>query len=585
MTISLTGVTATQAAIIVPRGTSGDLEYSYRNTRYENSYATISNMITERITSNAYLWQPWFATMGFSLALSQDRSSTSNNVDTSNHFTTGEANLNVLPSSSFPFTARYVVSDTRLDNNSTNDNPLLALSTARQFTRNQLQLAQGMNGQLYRLTLRYNQDEAKSDLGEEYTQEGYGFDYSLRGNKQNLNANALFQSQSNNQSSNESDNTVVAINHDYYPTSYTTVDSLASHVKSNNYYTTSLSGLTQQVTSTIDQASTNLAWRSSTQPLRLYGGLRVHQMDYLLDNGTSSNTLNNEGFNSSLGASYQFTERLLGSVNGQYGALRSDSSDLRTHNENATLSYSSERRALRAFDYGWNSALSGTNQQSGESRAQTGVLSLGHSASRSWSLEQRSSVRLSLSQTLEEGYTHSSGPVAIGYTSGVSGETRRLNHSLNVGWMGIDMSGSSMVQLTVSDARGILGDESNSQMVNAQLSRSQILDNRSSLNGNLTWQSWHHTVPGVPDYGVGQTTSASAGYRYARPFTLQRVAFVSDLRLSDIQPAIGPSTQETYWDNRFTHEIGLMRSSLGLTFRDHLDVQSTMLMLSVKRMF
>ncbi|HEY0635564.1 MAG TPA: hypothetical protein VGE00_09280 [Gammaproteobacteria bacterium] len=585
LTISLTGATAAQAGLIVPQGVSGDLEYSYRNSRYENSYATSSNMLTGRLATHAYLWQPWLATMNFSLALTQDHTSTSAGTETNGHFTTGEANLNVLPASRYPFAARYVVSDSRLDSSSANDNPLLAQSTARQFTRNQLLLTQGAHGQSYRLNLRYNQDEAKSDLGEEYTQQGYGFDYSLRGNKQNLSATALFQNQANNQNSNESDNTVVSLNHNYYPSSYTTLDSLASHVKSNNYYTASLTGLTQQVTSTIDQASTSLGWRSSTRPLRLHGGLRVHQMDYLLESGTTSNTLNSEGLNTSLGASYQFTERLMGSVGGQYGALRSDTSDVRAHNENAALSYSSERSSISDFDYGWNSSLSGSNQQSGESRAQVATLALGHSATRSWSLERRSSMRLSLSQTLEEGYTHSSGPAVIGYTGGMSGETRRLAHAINLGWMGSDLTGSSLAQLTITDSRGILGDESRSQMVNAQLSRSQLLDNRSSLNGNLTWQAWHYILPGTPDYGIGQTTTASASYRYARPFTLQRVAFVSDLRLTDIQPAIGSGTQETFWDNRFTHEIGLMRSSLGLTFRDHLGIESTMLMASVKRMF
>lgn len=142
-----------------------------------------------------------------------------------------------------------------------------------------------------------------------------------------------------------------------------------------------------------------------------------------------------------------------------------------------------------------------------------------------------------------------------------------------------------MAQLTVSDSRGIIGDESASQMINAQLSRSRSLDNRSSLNGNLTWQAWHYTQEGLPDYGFGTTTTATASYRYVRPFALQRVAFVSDLRLTDNQPALGAGTQETLWDNRFTHEIGLMRSSLGLTFRERRGIQSTMLLFSVRRTF
>ena len=151
-----------------------------------------------------------------------------------------------------------------------------------------------------------------------------------------------------------------------------------------------------------------------------------------------------------------------------------------------------------------------------------------------------------------------------------------------MGWTG---SGNSMAQLSLSDSRGIVGDESSSQMANAQLSRSQALNNRSNLSGNLTWQASHNIQEGVPDYGVSQSTSASASYRFARPFTLQRVNFSSNLRLTNNQPAVGPNIRETYWDNRLNHVIGLTQSSLSLTMRDHLGMQSTILMLSIKRMF
>lgn len=585
LTMSLTGAAAAQAEMIVSKGTSGDLEYSYRQTRYDPGYAITSNLLTGRIANESYLWQPWLATVGFSLALTEERSSDSNGADNINHFTTGEAHINLLPMSRYPFTARYLVSDTRIDTNGADDNPLLAQSMARQFTRDQLQLTQGINGDRFRINLSYTNDEASSDRGEKFSHDAYSVDYGFRGSKQNLNANAQLHTQSNNQSSNDSDNTVFSVNHNYYPSNYTNIDTLASHVKSNNYYTTSFTGLTQQMTSTIDQASTSMNWRSSNSPLRIYGGLRVHQMDYLLDNGTATTSLQNEGFNSSLGANYQFTDRLMASVNGQYNILHNDSSEVRSHNEGATLNYTSAQRTIRSFDYSWNSYLSGSNQQSGESRAQSATLSLGHSASRSWSLEQRSSVRLSFSQNLQEGYTHSSGPALYSYSTVYSGEIRRLVQSASLGWVSNDQSGTSLAQITASDSRGIIGDDSSSQMVNTQLSRTQSLDNRSSLNGNLTWQAWHYTLPGLPDYGIGRITTAGLSYRYIRPFTLQRVTFVSDLRLSDIQPALGPSLQETYWDNRFTHEIGLLRSSLGLTLRDHMDVKSAMLTFSIKRIF
>lgn len=578
--IVLAGATMAHAEILVPRSVSGELEYRYRTTDYETGYTTTSNMITGRITTDAYLWQPWFATLGLSLALSEEHSDDSNGSDSESQFATGEASLNLLPQSRFPFSARYTVSDSRVDSGDS-DNPLYAQSTAHQFTRNNLQLTQGIHGQRYRLNLRYNEDEAQSDLGEHYYNEGYGVDYSLRMLKQNLSAKAYFNTQSNNQNDNESENSTFVVNHNYYPSSYTTLDSQASHVKSDNSYTST--GITQQVTNTIDQASTSIGWRSSTIPLRLHGSVRVHRMDYLIDDGTTSNTLQNEGLNSSIGASYQFSDRLTGSIGGQYGVQRNENEEVKTHSENATLGYNSERYTIREFDYGWNSSLSASNQESDESRVQSLNLALGHGASRSWRLERRSSLRLSLNQSVIESYNRSSG-IAIGGLT-LNDNTRRLSHSLNLGWSGSDHASSSLAQLSLTDSRGIIGDESRSQMANAQLSRTQKLDNRSSLNGNLRWQATHYIQQGMPDYGVGQSASASASYHYKRPFSLQRINFTSNLRLTENRPAEGAETSELYWDNRFTHEIGLMRSTLTLTMRDHLGQQSTMLLLTVKRRF
>lgn len=582
LTLFMAGTTAVHAAWIVPKGVSGDLGYSYTNTSSDDGNDTSSNTVTARITGDAYLWQPWFSTLGGSIALSETQNSTNSGNETSQNIVTGELIMTVLPLSLYPFMAHYSASDSRIDSSSANDNPLLAQSTARQFSHNQLQLTQGILGKRYRINLRYNQSEALSDLNEQYTQEGYGIDYTLRGVKQNISATALFNNQSNNQNSNESDNMTVTLNHNYYPSNTSTLDSQASHVKSENSYINS--GLTQQVSNTIDQASTSLGWRSSTMPLRINGSLRVHKMDYLLDDGTSNNTVLSEGFNSNLGASYQFTDRLSGSMSGQYSETRSDSNESKSHSESVSLNYNSERYTISEFDYSWNSGLSGTNQEGSESRAQSISLSLGHSASRSWHLERHSSVRLSLNQSLVESYTQGSDTSVID-NNNTSANTRRLSHSLNLGWSGSDDGGNSLAQLSLADSRGIIGDESSSQMATAQLSRNQTLSNRSSLNGNLTWQASHHIQPGSPDYGVGQSASASASYRFARPFTLQRVHFISDLRVTKNQPAVGEDTQETFWDNRLNHEIGMMRSSLSLTMRDHLRSRSTILMFTVKRVF
>lgn len=577
------------AEFFVSKGTSGELGYSYRLSRDNSGNSLTNQMVTGRITTDGYIWQPWFVTAGISLSVTQDRASSENGTASDSNFLTGELNVTALPMSRFPFSVRYSANDSRVDSSSANDNPLLSQSLARQFHRTNLQVSQGYYGELYRLNFRYNSDETKSDLGEFYRQEGYAADYALRGRKQNLTANALFQTQENNQNSNVSDNTVVAINHNYYPSSSTTLDTVASHVKSNNFYTSAFAGLTQQLTSNIDQASTTVGWRSESNALRVNGGLRVHHMDYMTDNGLAVTSLNNDGLSSSVGASYQFSERLSGSLSGQYSEIRNqlenDTALQRSFGEAAQLSYSSARSEYYGYDYGWNSALSGTVQQSGESKSSAAGLTLGHGAGRSWRLESRDSVRLSFNQDLSEGYSHSSGPATTSYTGGMQGETRRIGHGVSLGWSRNDQEGSSMAQLTLSDARGIIGDRSVAQMANLQLSRSQILDGRSTLNGNLSWQAWHYTLPGIADYGVGQTTTASASYQYARPFTLQRVTFVSDLRMSDNQPALGPAVQETFWDNRFTHEIGMMRSSLGLTYRDYQGLCSTMLMFSVRRLF
>ncbi len=116
---------------VAPIGFHGSLAYDLRvqdvgKAGDEPRERSMQQFVTARLDAVTYLWQPWFATLSGALGLTTGWSDEGSGTPTSrDQFATGRAQLNLFPSSRFPFEAHYEVTDTRVDGG------LVALQPAR----------------------------------------------------------------------------------------------------------------------------------------------------------------------------------------------------------------------------------------------------------------------------------------------------------------------------------------------------------------------------------------------------------------------------------------------------------------------
>src|SRR3972149_2610402 len=68
---------------------SGSLGYTYRSLSSSSDGDTVSNQLRGTINGRSYLWQPWFATAGGSLTVTQDGTEFSDSSTNENTLVTG----------------------------------------------------------------------------------------------------------------------------------------------------------------------------------------------------------------------------------------------------------------------------------------------------------------------------------------------------------------------------------------------------------------------------------------------------------------------------------------------------------------
>ncbi len=167
---------------------------------------------------------------------------------------------------------------------------------------------------------------------------------------------------------------------------------------------------------------------------------------------------------------------------------------------------------------------------------------------------------------------------------GEDGDTaHRLDHSGSLAWNQSAWGGTTLLQLTLSDSRNFGDADDEQQLVNFQASRTQNINRRSSLSGHLTLQTVRRDFAGGSNDGTVTTTTAQINYQHAQLFGVPRLAFASDLRLSEASTDEGLDRNE--WENRLDYSIGLVNSSLSLRLIDNGDDSSSLLYFRVTRRF
>lgn len=604
---------------VPPLTISGSLGLNYRTLTSPEGRRTVSRQGLGSLYASSYLYRPWLATTDMALTLALDASESeggrSQNVENKSSVLAGVINLNILPKSRTPFSLRYSRTDTRVDSAALSSDALIVLGGG-DATTNKLGLTQSYVAEGgHRARLVYDNNRWESDNNGIYEDQTAAINIELLGLKQRLTLNGKVNEASRSRTASINESTLVDAVHYYYPTKSLRVDTRASVYDMERGFDVPSSNMQGgTLSSQVNQFSSSVYYRPyNNSPWSLSAGARVFDMA-----GNNAGSLNDsKNFSATSGGYYQYNRRLRFSFNASYSKGDSDrdrgrdpntipTSDptLPTSDRNTTSTEVSRQRIGALFQsdthafwkakYYWFADASFDNvsrkqtisqemdplsEQMLDSNDQYYAASLGHSLSRSWFTEGGAVFRTSLSQSLSEGYSAESGDNAL-----------REETSLTLNWIKNVGGGSTYVQLTGSQGMDFRNTETIGEryMVWFQANHEQRISRRSTLSGNVSAQYVLHDFESAVTDSEITTTTVQVNYRNRAIFSIPKLGFSSNLRLSRASEERGIDYYE--WENRFDHIIGQLTSSLSHRIiennnQEYGDQRYTLFLFSVERRF
>lgn len=535
-----------QADTFIPLSLNGNVSYNYGYVKSEDSESDNTGLSTS-INMTGYFWQPWFITSNFGVTIGLTRAASAGGTESSSLATAGSVDMEVFPRSRFPFSFSFNRSDSRLD--FTNE---LDIASTNHFTNTRIFMRQSYIGRrslLADASWIHNENESRFD-----NSTSDSLNASLRTKKEShfFQAMSSYSTSETERSSLKPENFTATADYDYVPGTELGVNSSLGYI--NNKVTSSGSKSSNAVT----QASSFFSWRPEHKPYTFSGGARISAAN--AESPTQNGQTNDFGLN--MGMDYRFTTRLKANATASLGATDSDVGQTTRSSESLALNYNSDQFLIAGFNYSWNAVGSMSNSNSdidGEKENNQSLSSsIGHRATRSFVLGRITSMSTGLSQSVN------------GTVNGDNQTSYGLNHSANVGFNFRGTSGSTFVALNASDSRSTINNpddepdkDSSFQMLNAVISRNQLINRLSSMQANINSQLTRQSVSDT-DTVTTQSYFASANYNHGRFFGIYALQFGSSL---SYQRAVRDSEEPNDsmdWTNRFDYRVGLLDSSLML---------------------
>lgn len=544
----------------------GSISYDMRSNSGEGQKNMQRGLMTTlKGATETFVWQPWFSRLNLDLNLTAARSSTSwsgadgesgGGSGSRSLSLSGSGQLNLLPLSRFPFEAHV----SRTDSTVSSDLSLPADYVSTRLGFSQRYIRPGGDAMF---GYDHGVQNSSSTGGDRQDIVRLAFNHNLQNQRFQLTGNG---------SSNTRDRTgeyarqgSMTLQHYYSPDLSLSVDSMAN-VSTTNYYLSR-----SQSNTNLNQLSTQAFWRPEGRPMTVFGGARLVTMS----SGGSSDGLAQESAsvrsgNVNAGLGYEASRHLR--LNASANLNMTESRDRRNVNgtQSASASYQPDSRQIGGFLYNWN-ASAGVANQTGENGGHQLTLQLSHNLSRNFILKEGSTVGTDLSQSVTVMKNSRRGADDLA-------PTRMLTHTGGVSWSRSEGAAVAMARLSVSDSRGLDGNQEYFQMLNLQLSGTLQTGSDSSWTGNLTVQATRQGVsdaavpPMANDSGLSiaqlnarrhaysTMSSGALTYQSGKFFGIRNLRFVSDLRLNSqaLLPVLGgPQDQETAaWENRFIYTIG-----------------------------
>ncbi|MHB8165805.1 MAG: hypothetical protein ACYDDT_03375 [Sulfuricella sp.] len=557
-----------------PIRTWGNIGYDLRKETFgEIKYLSQSINTQVNASTSSYIWQPWFAQVSGGLGLSSTRTS-SNSSSSSNttedkvasNFITGNAALNLLPYSRFPFEAHFDRSDNRLNTG------LSAIDSSYRSTRYGLtQRYRPLTGNTQYMA-SYDRNLWESAVFGTDQQDLLHLEMTQSFAKQTLQINGDINN-TERQQTNEStrlDNLVVR--HSYIPDPTFSVENLAN-LSQTNYRL-----MQGETNNRYLQLSSSAFWRPTEKPLTVTGSARLFGMNSA-SNGATPSVLRSASAN--LGAYYELSKHIRLNSSANVNINDGNGAQTVSSNQSAGITYQSDTFDLATFSYNGFASGTVTNRIDPIDSGQHVALQLGHSLNHSMGLGA-GTLGLNLNQTVSSDFD-SSIPTIV-----------RLSHSGSLTWSRAEGQKNTFLRLSASDSRAVSGTHDFFQLINLQASRNEGFSRNAAWAGNLTIQAvrqksgimpnaYYNTpvATTTPDTPVTTTINSSAdlSYRHQRAFGVPRLNFVSELRIYGDMPLpvlAGPRQQESRsWENRLDYTIGRLQLRLSARVSEVSNINNT----------
>lgn len=549
------------APISLSHYVGGNIGYVFLRTASGANKATQQSLgvgVNAGVGAESFFWQPWLAQISSNLVADIISTSTNSSATpTYNTVTTaisGDAALNLVRYSRFPFRARVFKQDHKYTAFYSGSN------VASQLTGYSLNQSYSSVGR----KLITNVSFAGSQSGGPNISPSYSnvFNFDLTAQPtqhQSISITANTDSEKQPAQGRSSLYDILVANHAYQPNTIFSVASLANLLKAN--YGLTQGSITQQFDANSLQFSSVASLRPEQSPLTMTGSVRFLRSDSS-GNGILVSTLKSSNFN--LGANYLFSPliRMYGSVNVD------DSLGTQTVSTDAALSAAKPYRITAATDLGgfrYSGSIGGSLSTNNRTSTNSANLTTNQNAL---------NLGLYLSHALDKNSELGGGhllenlhqTVSMG-TSSSGTSIANLNTGGSLSWNRAEGKENTQLRLSATDSRSLRGPQSVFQMINLQASRSETLSRNESLQGNLTVQATRTKVSGTQDIPDTITPSAEMNYHHQRAFKVLHLTFDSILRIADTniapgQSPVSPNQATRSWDNNFDYKIGRLSLKL-----------------------
>jgi hypothetical protein len=574
---------------IPPIRWGGNLGYSLQQNSSSSGARSSSQSFLANLNASSYIYAPWLATVsgrfGVVSGLSGSSSSESGGQESQNKNSSlvGGGEVNLLPSSRFPFQAYFDRSDSRASGNLVNQDYVNTRLGLRQNYRSN----DGMTtaaGQLDHSivtssanggdTVTAMSGSLSTDIG--IVKNSVSANYSL-GKRENTGEKASLFGVSSSHNASFEDNISLSGNFSYVDNNLTTGTGLGRLSNSHSQYL---------------QVNTFGTWMPEFEdlddlPLSLSGSLRYST----LTNEFGGQGSESQSLGGNLNGQYRFSNNLATGANVglNYIAAGATPAILLT-TAGANVSYNGDALKFGNFSYNWNTGAN-VNWQSAAGTTPSNSffgLQAGHSVGRYLSISERDTVSVTLSQNVNALQNQSVGAsnslsntLAVSYGFGW-GEQFSGNSSLSVSDVsttGVGAQNYRMLGLGIS-AQGQLSQVSSAN-VNLQFNWSEQEFNASQESGsqNSSTTSEHMSMLGSASYSNTRFIGVR-GLRYA-------LVFSADTRKRDER--LFGNTQGAFepvrfnLTNRLDYRLGLLDFRLSAIFDESGGRKNALLFFQVTR--